>query len=97
MAQIYHFSKFRRDEDSDFDTSFAFKLPRQKGWLHLNRKATQLEEYDDYVKVTIQDWYINNSEKFIDESIKRRLNCELLHNEYISMQKIKINNKKING
>ena len=93
MAQIYHFSKNRRDESSDFETSFAFKLPLGRGWLHLNKKATLLEEYDDYIKVTIQDWYINNSEKFIDESIKRRSQCELLHKDY--QRSIQIN-KKIN-
>jgi hypothetical protein len=64
MAQTYLFSKQSRDQVYEHDTSFCFKLRRGKGWLHLNRKATNIG--DKFISQTIirqehcqelQEWY----------------------------------------
>ena len=51
MAQTYLFSKQSRDEVYDHDTSYCFRLRRGKGWLHLNKKATELIEHDDHFEL----------------------------------------------
>ena len=56
MATTYLFSKKSRDEAYEHDTSYCFKLRRGKGWLHLNRKATELIEHDDHFEVSLADW-----------------------------------------
>lgn len=94
MAQIYHFSKRRREKSYDYETSFCFKLPLGRGWLHLNKKATQLQTFDDYIKVTIQDWYIMNSDKHIVDNVVRRSNCELLQDEYETEKKLLLKRKE---
>ena len=71
MAQTYLFSKQSRDEVYDHDTSYCFRLRRGKGWLHLNKKATELIEHDDHFELRLADWYINinHSGKFISQRI----------------------------
>jgi hypothetical protein len=85
----YLFSKENRDERSDFETSYAFKVPAM-GWLHLNKKAVVLNEYEDHYEVVIADWYLDNPyNKIIHESIKRRLKCERLQEHYLTLKKRK--------
>ena len=69
MPQTYLFSKQSRDQVYEQETSYCFKLRRGKGWLHLNRKATELIEHDDHFEVRLADWYINIGDKFISQDI----------------------------
>jgi len=87
MAQIYHFKKSSRDKKSDYDTSYAFRT--YTGWLHLNKMATKLTEFDDYIEVELEDWYLSNDNKNIDQAIKRRLTCEKLQDSYLSYKQKK--------
>jgi len=82
MAQIYLFSKQSRDEVYEQETSYCFKLRRGKGWLHLNRKATELLEHDDHYEVRLADWYINIGDKFISQTIIRQEQCQELQEWY---------------
>ena len=82
MAQIYLFSKQSRDQVYEQETSYCFKLRRGKGWLHLNRKATELIEHDDHYEVILADWYINIGHKFISQTIIRQEQCQELQEWY---------------
>ena len=84
MTQTYLFSKESRDEVYDQETSYCFKLRRGKGWIHLNKKATELIEYDDHYEVILQDWYIsvNHSGKYIAQRILRQEQCKELQEWY---------------
>ena len=82
MAQTYLFSKQSRDEVYEQETSYCFKLRRGKGWMHLNKKATQLIEHDDHYKVILADWYINIGDKFISQTIIRQEQCQELQEWY---------------
>ena len=83
MAQIYLFSKQSRDQVYEQETSYCFKLRRGKGWLHLNRKATELIEQDDHYEVRLADWYINIGDKFISQTIIRQEQCQELQEWYL--------------
>ena len=89
MAMTYRFSKEDRDEVSDYDTSYAFRLYRGQGWLHLNRKATQLIEKDDHYEVILEDWYINIGDKHIPETLERQRKCNELQEYYLEIKKIR--------
>ena len=82
MAQTYLFSKQSRDEAYEHDTSYCFKLRRGKGWMHLNRKATELIEHDAHYEVRLADWYINVGDKFISQTIIRQEQCQELQEWY---------------
>ena len=82
MATTYRFSKQSRDQVYEHDTSYCFKLRRGKGWLHLNRKATELIEHDDHFEVRLADWYINIGDKFISQTIIRQEQCQELQEWY---------------
>jgi hypothetical protein len=82
MAQTYLFSERSRDEVYEHETSYCFKLRRGKGWLHLNRKATELLEHDDHYEVRLADWYINIGDKFISQTIIRQEQCQELQEWY---------------
>ena len=82
MAQTYLFSKQSRDQVYEQETSYCFKLRRGKGWLHLNRKATELLEHDDHYEVRLADWYINIGDKFISQTIIRQEQCQELQEWY---------------
>ena len=82
MATTYRFSKQSRDQVYEHDTSYCFKLRRGKGWLHLNRKATELIEHDDHFEVRLADWYINIGDKFISQTIIRQEQCHELQEWY---------------
>ena len=86
MAQTYLFSKQSRDQVYEHDTSYCFKLRRGKGWLHLNRKATELMEHDDHYEVRLADWYINVGNKFISQTIIRQEQCQELHEWYYKIK-----------
>ena len=83
MAQSYHLSKQSRDEAFDHESSYCFKLRRGKGWMHLNRKATELIEQDDHYEVRLEDWYINIGDKFISQTIIRQEHCQELQEWYL--------------
>ena len=83
MAQTYLFSKQSRDQVYEQETSYCFKLRRGKGWLHLNRKATELIEQDDHYEVRLADWYINIGDKFISQTIIRQEQCQELQEWYL--------------
>ena len=82
MATTYRFSKQSRDQVYEHDTSYCFKLRRGKGWMHLNRKATELIEHDDHFEVRLADWYINIGDKFISQTIIRQEQCQELQEWY---------------
>ena len=82
MAMTYLFSKQSRDQVYEQETSYCFKLRRGKGWLHLNRKATELLEHDDHYEVRLADWYINIGDKFISQTIIRQEQCQELQEWY---------------
>ena len=82
MAQTYLFSKQSRDEAYEHETSYCFKLRMGKGWMHLNRKATELIEHDDHYEVRLADWYINVGDKFISQTIIRQEQCQELQEWY---------------
>ena len=88
MAQTYLFSKQSRDEVYDHDTSYCFRLRRGKGWLHLNKKATELIEHDDHFELILADWYINinHSCKFISQRILRQEQCQELQEWYLKQK-----------
>ena len=86
MAQIYLFSKQSRDQVYEQETSYCFKLRRGKGWLHLNRKATELIEHDDHFEVRLADWYINIGDKFISQTIIRQEQCQELQEWYYKIK-----------
>jgi len=86
MAQTYLFSKQSRDQVYEHETSYCFKLRRGKGWLHLNRKATELIEYDDHYEVRLADWYINIGDKFISQTIIRQEQCQELQEWYYKIK-----------
>ena len=88
MAQTYLFSKQSRDEVYDHDTSYCFRLRRGKGWLHLNKKATELIEHDDHFELRLADWYINinHSGKFISQRIIRQEQCQELQEWYLKQK-----------
>tara|TARA_R100000084_G_scaffold93612_1_gene47386 strand:+ start:869 stop:1141 length:273 start_codon:yes stop_codon:yes gene_type:complete len=90
MAKTYLFSKESREKVYDLETSYCFKLRRNKGWLHLNKKATKLVEKENHYEVTLADWYINIGDKFITQTIIRQENCQELEDHYI---KTKISNE----
>lgn len=90
MEKTYLFSKESREEVYDLETSYCFKLRRNKGWLHLNKKATKLVEKENHYEVTLADWYINIGDKFITQTIIRQENCQELEDHYI---KTKISNE----
>ena len=83
MATTYRFSKQSRDQVYEHETSYCFKLRRGKGWLHLNRKATELVEQDDHYEVRLADWYINIGDKFISQTIIRQEHCQELQEWYL--------------
>ena len=83
MATTYRFSKQSRDQVYEQETSYCFKLRRGKGWLHLNRKATELIEQDDHYEVRLADWYINIGDKFISQTIIRQEQCQELQEWYL--------------
>jgi hypothetical protein len=90
MGKTYLFNKDSREEVYDLETSYCFKLRRNKGWLHLNKKATKLIEKENHYEVTLADWYINIGDKFITQTIIRQENCQELEDHYI---KTKISNE----
>ena len=90
MGKTYLFNKDSREEVYDLETSYCFKLRRNKGWLHLNKKATKLVEKENHYEVTLADWYINIGDKFITQTIIRQENCQELEDHYI---KTKISNE----
>ena len=83
MQKTYLFSKDSREEVYDQETSYCFKLRRNKGWLHLNKKATKLEEKENHYEVTLADWYINIGDKFITQTIIRQEQCQELEDFYL--------------
>ena len=89
MAQTYLFSKTTRDEAFDTDTSYAFRLRVGRGWLHLNKKATELIEHDDHFELILADWYINVGEKFIADTVIRQERCNDLQEYYHFLKNIK--------
>jgi len=90
MGKTYLFSKYSREEVYDQETSYCFKLRYNKGWLHLNKKATKLVEKENHYEVTLADWYINIGDKFITQTIIRQENCQELEDFYL---KTKISNE----
>ena len=83
MAKTYLFNKDSREEVYDLETSYCFKLRRNKGWLHLNKKATKLVEKENHYEVTLADWYINIGDKFITQTIIRQEQCQELEDFYL--------------
>jgi hypothetical protein len=90
MGKTYLFSKYSREKVYDQETSYCFKLRYNKGWLHLNKKATKLVEKENHYEVTLADWYINIGDKFITQTIIRQENCQELEDFYL---KTKISNE----
>ena len=89
MAKTYLFSKTTRDEHYDTDTSYAFRLRVGRGWLHLNKKATELIEHDDHLEIKLADWYINVGDKFIADTVIRQERCNDLQEFYNFLKNIK--------
>ena len=83
MEKTYLFSKESREKVYDQNTSYCFKLRRNKGWLHLNKKATKLVEKENHYEVTLADWYINIGDKFITQTIIRQEQCQELEDFYL--------------
>jgi hypothetical protein len=88
MATTYLFRKQAREEVYDYDTSYCFKLPRGKGWLHLNKKATKLVEKDDCFEVTLAHWYIDLRDKHIGAIMLRQDQCKELQENYYKYKEL---------
>ncbi len=86
---IYHFKKRDRMANYDFDNSYCFKSGYPNGDLfQLNKKATKITVSDDCLIVEVADWYLTPSGSFTEQTIKRRLECELLQKQYLEYKKI---------